>query len=196
MSNEITKENIFRKPRYRTIIKLIIDYSDPELNVKLKFSHLKYILVKNSKFKNQEITKKNMENFFSTPSSFEKHKLEEIKNLVKKNIFPNSDYVSALKLLRENKRDELKELGYFSEDNKFHSDQALRDALTLLKKKGFIKYKKDKKFNYYIPSDDCLIYYWRWSTHHLIDNVVPDNPLLFAQIQGLILLLTNEFRND
>ena len=187
MVNVLTIEKAFNNPRYRTILKLIIDYSNPALPTKINFIYLKYALVKNPKFNDQIITERKCKEFFSTKytKEFVEDTIKDIEEFKKE--YPKANVKMAESLLKINKLKELKDIGFFSDKDKFSLDSSLRDHLGILKKHDYIKQVPAKKGkDYYIPNTKIIDYYQRWFLHFTIDNLIPDNFLILGLIQAIV----------
>lgn len=181
MAKTLTKENVYSKPRYRTIIKLIINCSNPDLDTKIKFSHLKYALVKKSKNNNPSLEER-MKDFFSDP--YYNKIIQETTKEYEQGKINKKTYFNRMKILKNNILQVMIDQGIFSEDDKFTSDQALRDALGRLKKLGFIDNKPDTHgYDYYIAKKECLDSYLRWFLHYTIDELIPDK---YNQALGIL----------
>jgi len=168
-NKRLNPRNIFEKPIYRSIIRILSTHEKS----KVKFSHLKYALV--DKDYNRIINK--MEKFYSQPT-------DEVLNLKKtlKNEFEkgklNQEFYSALtNAIEINSIEKLLD-GYLSKEDKLFSESSLRDKLYELTDLGLIEKISDKKgYPYYLLTDLGKIQYDRWNVHRLIDLNIADSEL-------------------
>lgn len=152
---------------------------------KIKFLHLKYAFVKNHNIKNKYVIEK-IEDFLISKNY--RKSIEKIKIGYTLKELSHKEYVDGVKLLRQGYLNHLEILGLFSEEDKFSSEQGLRNALTRIKKLGIITTEKDKKgYPFYRITDKGFQLYLRWKIHYLIDNFLIEDIDTLFKLQVLIL---------
>lgn len=178
----LTIDDVFNKKRYRCIMDLITTYSNNELEKRIKFSHLKYALVKDYKTKNRT-EKNNMESFFN--SSYHQKEIDKIKKQYECDLIEKETYLKLIELFSKSKLKNLKDKGILLEEIKFPSEQSLRNALGRIKKLDLIKPFPDKKgYAYYRAKNKGMAKYQRWLLHHTIDTFIPDRNEALARLQA------------
>jgi len=177
----LTKQNVFDKKKYKPIIALIFHFGKE----KIRFAHLKYVLVENHNIKSM-YTIKRMEDFFI--SEHDRKMMEMIKIGYTLKELSHKEYVDGIKLLKKGYLNQLKILGFLSESDKFMSEQGLRNALSRIKTLGIIQTNKSKKgYPYYTLTDEGFSLYIHWKTHYLIDVCLKDDIDALIKLHALIL---------
>lgn len=173
----LTPDNVFYKPKYLVILRLINAYSEPLSKKKIKMSHLKWALIKEyrSNHKNRE---EKMESFFV--SDFDKVLMEKvkIKNHFKKGLIKR-----------------LEEMGILTNNIRFTSEPALRKYVKNLVDLGLIEGKKDKKgYHYYSLTELGIIKTTRFLIHHTIDSMIPDDITTLTMLQKTIFAIWIDYQ--
>jgi len=164
----LTEQNVFSNKKYKHILALFFHFGTGNEKEKIKFSHLKYALVKNYVIKSK-YEKKRMEDFFI--SKFYREMIEKLKIRYTLNELSKVDYNAFVVFFRKGYLNELEERGWLSEKTKFSSEQGLRNAMYRIQKLGIIESKKDKKgYPFYMLTEKGFLLYLRWWVHYLIDE--------------------------
>lgn len=169
----LTEENVFKKPRYREILYLIVNFEKNNKGIREK--QLVQILVKknHSDYELQQIKK----NFVSTDIKL----LEDFEKVYEKEMITKEELEYAKKKYSE-RHEKYKKAAF----EKFESVYALRRALQRLKKLGLIiSVKPNKGYSYLVLTDKGFILYYKYLIKHGIENI--NNVTLLLQINLIVL---------
>ncbi len=152
------------------------------MDVKIKFSNLKYILVK----KSYPRLKRRMSEFFSYQHN--QDLIDEYTLHYKKGKIDKKTYNFQMKLLKRPMLQEIFEEGWMSENDKFKSEKGLYDAIIKLVNLDLIEIKPDiKGYDYYMMKDEGIKIVLSGKIEDLIKNEFTKDVQALAQCYGLII---------
>jgi len=173
----LTIKQAFEKKKYKNIIDLIMEFTNSDSGKKIKFSRIKYALVRNH-FSENKTLNNHMTEFFKISEN--DNRIQMIKSIYRQGKYSKKEYYDSMKLISKSIVERLK----ITESDKFSSEQGLRNALARLITLKIIERISDKKgYPYYIMTKIGMITYMRYMIHSNIDKNIPDD---FAVLNELL----------